>query len=89
MNALILTLAHTMNSAESWGVFLGFLALIVLFSLLLKGVCLVRKPEVIRQDSPSLWVSSPLFAEKRRKAAAAAYIRHSLTQPKEPSNEKR
>lgn len=82
---LILAQAETSPDSPSTGVWIGFLMVIALLVLVLSKGSPSKSPEVIESQPPQRWKDSPLSAERRRKAVAAAVAVH-LHAPKNPSN---
>lgn len=74
---------NTSTEEPSIGVLLGFLVLLGILILALTRGTPRGKPEIIDAQTPDRWRDSPLQAENRRKAAAAAIAAH-LHAPREP-----
>jgi hypothetical protein len=76
--------AHTPSEDPSMGVWIGFIVLLAFFVLILTRGNPRPSAEVVESQTPDRWKDSPLSAEKRRKAAAAAVAAH-LHAPKNTS----
>ena len=85
-STLIIAQASGGSEDPSAGVWLGFLALLALLVLVLTRGSPRANAEVVESQTPDRWKDSPLTAERRRKAVAAAVASH-LHAPKNPPSE--
>ena len=74
----LLTLAQASSEGGDppAGVLIGFLVLLGLLILILTRGAPRSAPEVVDSQTPDRWKDSPVYAENRRKAAAAAVAAH-------------
>jgi hypothetical protein len=77
--------AETTPEDPSIGVLIGFLILLGVLVLALTRGKPRGTPEVVDAQTPDRWKDSPLQAENRRKAAAAAIASH-LHAPRETTS---
>jgi len=82
-STVILAQAETPTEEPSVGVLIGFLVLLGILILALTRGTPRGTPEIVDAQTPDRWKDSPVTAENRRKAAAAAIAAH-LHAPREP-----
>ena len=77
--------AQPASDDPSIGVLVGFLFLLGFLILVLTRGKPRTTPDVVDPQTPDRWKDSPVYAENRRKAAAAAVAAH-LHSPHNPSS---
>ena len=76
ISSLYLVQAETAPDTPSTGVLIGFMVLLALLVLVLTKGSPRTSAEVVETQTPDRWKDSPMSAERRRKAAAAAVAAH-------------
>lgn len=73
---LLIAQAESVSDEPSAGVLIGFLVLLAILVLALTRGNPRTTPEIVDAQTPDRWKDSPVQAENRRKAAAAAVATH-------------